>query len=168
MPKTVAATLVPMVRGGVQTAAGYDFTVSTTSQYIDYLIIMPVEAATARVVSVDYSIAAAAKWAPASTWCASQGFANRHHVGTGAPGTQNYCIAFGYRAGLSTMTMQAGEFIVESPRPLGDAPVQIKATTPVGQVGVVSANQQNVMRLLVSGTVSLSDVAATATIRMEW
>jgi hypothetical protein len=168
MPRTVAAQLVPMVKGGMQTAAGYDFTVSTTTQYIDYLIILPTEAATARQVRVDYSIAATAKWAPADAWCASQGHANRHHIGTGAPGTQNYCSAYGYRAGLSTMTMQPGEFIVESGRSLGDAPTQIKATTPAAQLGVVSANQQNVLRLLVSGTVLLTDVAATATIRMEW
>jgi hypothetical protein len=47
MPKTTAATLVPMLRGGVQTASGgYDFTVSTSPQYIDYLIVLPTEAAT--------------------------------------------------------------------------------------------------------------------------
>ncbi len=168
LPRTVAATLVPMAKGGVQTANGYDFTVSTTSQYIDYLIVLPTEAATARQVSVDYTLSAKAAWAPASTWCASQGFANRHHVGTGAPGTQNYCIAFGYRAGLSTMTMQAGEFIVESPRPLGDAPAQIKATRPQGQIGVVDARQQNTLRLMLSGTVSLSEIATSASVTMEW
>jgi len=169
MPKTAAATLVPMLRGGVQTASGgYDFTVSTSPQYIDYLIVLPTEAATARQVRVDYSIAATAKWAPADAWCASQGHANRHHIGTGVPGTQNTCIVYGHRTGLATMTMQPGEFIVESGRSLGDAPTQIKATTPAAQIGVVSANQQNVLRLLVSGTVSLSDVAATATVTMEW
>lgn len=166
MPRMVAAQLVPMVRGGMQTATGYDFNVSTSAQFLDFLILLPPEAATARQVSVDYSLSAKAAWAPASTWCASQGFANRHHVGTGVPGTQNYCIAYGYRAGLSTMTMQAGEFIVESGRPSGDAPAQIKATTPVGQVGV--ARTQNVVRLMLAGTVSVSEVMTTATIKMEW
>ena len=168
IPRTVAATLVPMLRGGVQTASGYDFTVSTSSQYLDFLIVLPVDAASARQVSVDYSITATAKWAPASTWCASQGLVNRHHIGTGVPGTQNTCIAFGYRAGLSTTTMQADEFLVESPRTAGDAPAQIKAMVPVGQVGVVDARTQNTLRLMLSGTVSVNDVAATATVTMEW
>lgn len=170
MPRTVAAQLVPMSRGGVQTATGYDFAVSlpTQPQYLDFLIILPTEAATARVVSVDYSIAATAKWAPASTWCASQGLVNRHQLGSGVPGTTTYCIAYGYRAGLSTMTMQPGEFIVESPRTAGDAPTQIKATIPQGQVGVVDAKAQNVVRLMLAGTVSVNDVVATATIKMEW
>jgi hypothetical protein len=159
---------VPLSRGGVQTANGYDFTVSTSSQYLDFLVILPPEATTARQVSVSYTLSAKAAWAPSSDFCAKQGLSGRHHIGTGVPGTQNTCIAFGYRAGLSTTTMQPGEFIVESGRSLGDAPTQIKATTPAAQLGVVSANQQNVLRLLVSGTVSLTDVAATATIRMEW
>ena len=167
-PRTVAAQLVPMSRGGMQTATGYDFTVSTTTQYIDYLIILPTEAATARQVRVDYTLSAKAAWAPSSDFCAKQGLSNRHLVGTGAPGTQNYCIAFGHRAGLSTTTMQPGEFIVESGRPAGDAPAQIKATTPAAQIGVVDANQQNTLRLLLTGTVSVSDLVATATVMMEW
>ena len=168
LPRTVAATLVPMLRGGVQTASGYDFTVSTTTQYIDYLLVLPVDAASARQVSVDYSIAATAKWAAPSGWCASQGLANRHQLGTGVPGTTTYCIAYGYRAGLSTMTMQPSEFIVESPRPLGDAPTTIKATRPQGQIGVVDAKAQNTLRLLLAGTVSVSELVATATVTMEW
>lgn len=168
MPRTVAATLVPMVRGGMQTATGYDFTVSTSPQYVDYLVILPTEAATARQVSVDYSISAKATWAPADAWCASQGQPNRHHIGPGTPGSQNYCIAYGYRAGLASLTMQPGEFIVESGRPLGDAPTQIKASVPVGQIGVVDAKAQNVVRLMLAGTVSVNDVVATATIKMEW
>ena len=152
----------------MQTATGYDFTVSTSPQYVDYLVILPTEAATARQVSVGYSISASAKWAAPSGWCASQGLANRHQLGTGVPGTTTYCLSFGHRAGLSSLTMQPGEFIVESPRPAGDAPTQIKATTPQGQVGVVDAKAQNVVRLMLAGTVSVNDVVATATIKMEW
>ena len=168
LPRTVAATLVPMLRGGVQTAAGYDFTASTSPQFLDYLIILPVEAATARQVVVDYSIAATAKWAAPSGWCASQGLSNRHHIGPGTPGSQNTCIPFGYRAGLSSLSLQPGEFIVESPRPSGDAPAQISATRPQGQVGVIDANAQNVVRFMIAGSVSVSDVVATATVTMEW
>lgn len=168
LPKTVAATLVPMLRGGVQTASGYDFTVSTSPQYLDYLIILPTEAATARQVRVDYSIAATAKWAAPSGWCASQGLANRHQLGPGTPGSTTYCLAYGYRAGLSSMTMQPGEFIVESPRPAGDAPTQIKATTTQGQIGVVDARTQNTLRLMLSGTVSVSEIATSASVTMEW
>jgi len=166
--KTIAATLVPMSKGGVQTAAGYDFTASTSPQYIDYLIILPVEAATARQVSVDYSIAATAKWAPASTWCASQGLPNRHLVGAGAPGTQNTCIPIAYRAGLSSLSLSPGEFIAESPRPAGDAPAQISATRPQSQVGVVDARQQNTLRLMLSGTLSLSMIATSASVTLVW
>lgn len=168
LPKTVAATLVPMLRGGVQTASGYDFTVSTSPQYLDYLIILPTEAATARQVSVDYSMSAKAVWASASTWCASQGLANRHQLGPGTPGSTTYCLAYGYRAGLSSLTMQPGEFIVESPRPAGDAPTQIKATTTQGQIGVVDARTQNTLRLMLSGTVSVSEIATSASVTMEW
>jgi len=168
LPKTVAAQLVPLSRGGIQTATGYDFAVSTSPQYLDYLIILPTEAATAGQVIVDYTLSATAKWASASTWCASQGLVNRHQLGAGTPGSTTYCLAFGFRAGVSSLSLSPGEFIVESPRPAGDAPAQIKATRPQGQVGVVSANQQNVLRLLVSGTASLSDVTATATVTMEW
>jgi hypothetical protein len=168
LPKTVAAQLVPMSRGGVQTASGYDFTVSTSPQYLDYLIILPVEAATARQVVVDYSLSAKAAWAPSSDFCAKQGLSGRHLVGTGAPGTQNTCIPFGYRAGLSSLSLSPGEFIVESGRPLGDAPTQIKAIRPQGQIGVVDARAQNVVRLMMAGTGSVSDVAATATVMMEW
>ena len=168
LPRTVAAQLVPMAKGGIQTATGYDFTVSTSPQYLDFLVILPTEAATARQVSVDYSIAASAKWAAPSGWCASQGLSGRHHIGTGAPGTQNYCIVYGHRTGLATMTMQPGEFIAESPRPAGDAPTTIKATRPQSQIGIVDAKAQNTLRLLLAGTVSVSDLVATATATMEW
>ena len=165
MPRTVAAQLVPMLRGGVQTAAGYDFTVSTSPQYIDYLIILPPEAASARQVSVSYTLSAKAAWAPPSDFCAKQGLSGRHLVGTGVPGTQNTCIVYGYRTGLATMTMQPGEFSVESGRPLGDAPTTIKATTAQG---LVDARAQNTLRLLLTGTVLVSDLVATATVTMEW
>lgn len=168
IPRTVAATLVPMSRGGVQTASGYDFAVSTSPQYLDYLIILPVEAANARVVSIDYSISASAKWAAPSGWCASQGLANRHQLGSGTPGSTTYCLVFGYRAGLSSLSLQPGEFIVESGRPAGDAPSTITAKPPQSQIGVVDAKAQNVVRLMMAGTVSVSDVVATATVTMEW
>ena len=168
LPKTVAATLVPMLRGGVQTASGYDFAVSTSPQFLDYLILPPPEATTARQVSVDYSIAATAKWAAPSGWCASQGLVNRHQLGSGVPGTTTYCLSFGHRAGLSSLSLQPGEFIVESGRPAGDAPTQIKASVPVGQIGIIDAKAQNVVRLMLAGNVSVNDVAATATIKMEW
>jgi len=164
--KTIAATLVPMAKGGMQTATGYDFTVSTSPQYLDFLVILPPEAATARQVSVSYTLSAKAQWAPSSSFCAAQGLSGRHHIGTGVPGTQNYCIVYGHRTGLATMTMQPGEFIVESPRPAGDAPTQIKATTT--QQGLVDARAQNTLRLLLAGTVSVSDLVATATATMEW
>jgi hypothetical protein len=168
LPRTVAAQLVPMAKGGMQTATGYDFTVSTAPQYLDYLIILPVEATTARQVSVDYSIAASAKWAAPSGWCASQGLPNRHQLGSNVPGTTTYCLVYGYRAGLSSLSLQPGEFIAESPRPAGDAPTTIKATMPQGQVGIVDAKAQNVVRLMLAGTVSVNDVVATATVTMEW
>lgn len=170
MPKTVAAQLVPMSRGGIQTATGYDFAVSlpTQPQYLDFLIILPVEASTARQVVVDYSIAAAAKWAAPSGWCASQGLVNRHQLGSGVPGTTTYCLAYGYRAGLSSLSLQPGEFFVVSPRPAGDAPSTIKATRPQSQIGIVDARTQNTLRIMLSGTVSLSEIATSASVTMEW
>ncbi len=170
IPRTVAAQLVPMSRGGLQTANGYDFAVSlpTQPQYLDFLIILPTEAATARQVVVDYTLSATAKWASASTWCASQGQPNRHQFGPGTPGSTTYCSAYGFRAGLSSLSLQPGEFFVESPRPAGDAPTQIKATRPQGQVGVVDARQQNTLRLMLSGTVSLSEIATSASVTLEW
>jgi hypothetical protein len=77
-------------------------------------------------------------------------------------------LAYGFRAGLSSLSLQPGEFIVESPRTAGDAPTQIKATRPQSQIGVVDAKAQNVVRLMLAGNVSVNDVVATATVTMEW
>jgi len=168
LPRTATAQLVPMAKGGTQTANGYDFAASTSPQFLDFLIILPVEAATARQVVVDYSLSAKAAWAPSSDFCAKQGLPNRHLVGAGAPGTQNTCIPIAYRAGLSSLSLSPGEFIVESPRPAGDAPAQISATRPQSQVGVVDARQQNTLRLMLSGTLSLSMIATSASVTLVW
>ena len=76
---------------------------------------------TARQVSVDYSIAATAKWAAAVGLVCIAGLVNRHQLGSGVPGTTTYCLSLVIVLALSTMSLQPGEFIVESGRPAGDA-----------------------------------------------
>jgi hypothetical protein len=55
-----------------------------------------------------------------------------------------------------------------SPRPAGDAPTTIKATRPQSQIGIVDAKAQNTLRIMLSGTVSLSEIATSASVTMEW
>jgi hypothetical protein len=151
---------------------GYDFAVSlpTQPQYLDFLIILPVEAATARQVVVDYSIVGRRRsgQSPSTLVCLA--------------GTPQSPPARQRRTGdddvLSRLRLSCRALVAVtsawrvlrrvSPRPAGDAPTQIKATRPQGQIGVVDARTQNTLRLMLSGTVSLSEIATSASVTMEW
>ena len=166
-PKTITAQLKPMPSAGVTTTAtGFRFTANSAARYVDFVIALPPEAATAKSITSKWQLQASAQWGASSSWCSAQGRLNKH-LYTDNAGLR-WCVTPGYRVGLATVDLPTDRLIEEAGRPSGETPAQFTAAQSVGFVGQLDARKQNVIRLLVQGDADLSSLQPQVTLTLSW